>query len=340
MAIQIDARLDGERHSRLHNSLVATADVRLFVYFQSEAVPRAVGEILAKARFYDSPPGRIVDTARGNTGTRLTSTSRIGVFHGFVDRSKCVIGFSECKRPRKVGEVSLVVGSPVEEDQITFLSTVVRRDGVWIGRIGAERDDGLEGQFAARAMSQESLNQNGRDLKLGNAHLHMRKCVFKRGLRHVDCLAHQCQLGLVLLHAHFCDGLLTRTEVHSRKRRLNKTKLQYAQAARLDADIRGTGSSETTQGCIEAYLPRTEVFRVGVRRERKRGVCELLLFQFRQHDADFTVGRNAEDDGAFADVKVQAGEIGKRRSRIEERGIKPFILHGPSEFGNTILIIR
>src|SRR6266540_632238 len=77
-AAQVDAWLDGERHSGLQDGRVAAHDVRVLVRLQPDAVAGAVHEELAVSRGADDVPRDAVDLLAGDAGANRRTGGLLG----------------------------------------------------------------------------------------------------------------------------------------------------------------------------------------------------------------------------------------------------------------------
>ncbi len=99
---EINAGLDGEAHARHERLLLAFDHVRRLVSGQSDAVARAMNELLAEASIRDDPSGRPIDLLTAHSGTNRIDTGLLCKPHHLMDLPDLRSRFPHADRTRGI----------------------------------------------------------------------------------------------------------------------------------------------------------------------------------------------------------------------------------------------
>src|SRR3984885_8334691 len=142
----VHSRLDGDDVSGFQFLLLPFRDARVLVNFNSEPMPRAVGEVTVKPVTGQNLPGSSVHFPAGYARAHGRNGRRSSFLHRFVPAANLGRRFAHDYGSGNVAAIVREYSTHVEHDQFVFLQSFIGRSRMWKRRAFSECHDCFKGR--------------------------------------------------------------------------------------------------------------------------------------------------------------------------------------------------
>src|SRR3954471_9719785 len=231
----VNARLDGYDGTRPQDCLDGFRETRRFVDFQPEAVTETVTERLAVAALLYVAPSQSVGFLPLHPRAYRLGGDGIGVTHYVVNIALFRGRAAHHHRAGDIRAIAFVLGTKIEEQQISRLDLARRRPRVGQLRPGPRCDYGGERKILAAFITQCVLEDSG-DAQLCHARPDHLQCLRQRSRSYPAGVADERHFIGILGLAERFDQVHLRTPLPAATIRQQSLEIAVQQVSRFESD--------------------------------------------------------------------------------------------------------